>query len=80
MPVPTDLESRLAALSNQITLLRQAIRSLERGVACHKPIPLHRPENAALSALVQGTVDEPSEPFVRVPSKQVFPREGREVE
>jgi hypothetical protein len=64
--IRSETDERLAALEAENQTLRQAIASLERGVAAHKPLRLREPQNAALRVIVESTQLAPSEePFVR---------------
>ncbi len=55
-------DERLTALEAELAGAYRAIASLERGVACHKPIALRRPENADLRAIVEA-VAVPATPY-----------------
>jgi len=70
-PNPTPTEDRLAALEAQNAALCEAVASLERGIRNFKPLPLGRPENAAL-AMIVASLDGVQEPFVR-PRHHSFP-------
>jgi hypothetical protein len=55
---PTETETRLTALEEQVDLLRGACRSLYVGVAGHKPLPLTAPQHAALAAVLSAEAQE----------------------
>ena len=70
-PIKSQTDERFAALEAENLTFRQAIASLERGVRNFKPIPLNRPDNAGLRAVVT-SVDAVQEPFIR-PRHNTYP-------
>lgn len=64
--IRSETEARIDALERENVTLREAIASLEQGVAAHKPIRLRERQNAALRVIVESVQLAPSEePFVR---------------
>jgi hypothetical protein len=69
--IKSETDERFATLEAQNAALCEAVASLERGIRNFKPIPLGRPENAALGAIV-ASVDAVPEPFIR-PRHNTYP-------
>lgn len=75
----TPTEERLNSLEAENVTLREAIASLESGIAQHKPMRLGEIQHSALRAVVQAARRaESQEPFVR-PTNHFYDLRPREL-